>query len=277
MNYTLSYSEGVEGWPSFYSYHPDWMIGMNNYFYTFKGGNLYRHNVNTSRNIFYQPWWDRVDNVIPPNISAKAFTPTSITSVFNESVMENKLFKTIAYQGDSTWDITLITDLEYSGFIQSSWFQRKEAVYYAFVRNTSSGQLALRSVNGIGESLTVDFAFTNNAEVNFSINPLISIGNLLSIGDLIYFGTTTANYAGPVIDIIIDLPNGINRVVVNNNMLTPLTVPIPGDVNYFFFIKDSVAESHGVLGHYCKFTVTNLSSGKIELLSVDSEAMKSYP
>jgi hypothetical protein len=51
--YTLTYSEGVEGWASFYSFLPDWMIGMNNYFYTFKGGNLYRHNVNNTRNNFY--------------------------------------------------------------------------------------------------------------------------------------------------------------------------------------------------------------------------------
>ncbi len=36
MNYTLSYSEGVQGWTSFFSFYPDWMIGMNNYFYTFK-------------------------------------------------------------------------------------------------------------------------------------------------------------------------------------------------------------------------------------------------
>jgi len=32
--YTLTYDEGVQGWPSFYTFYPDWMIGMNNYFYT---------------------------------------------------------------------------------------------------------------------------------------------------------------------------------------------------------------------------------------------------
>ena len=44
-NYTLSYSDKSEGWPSFYSFIPDFMIGMNSYFYTFSGGNLYRHNT----------------------------------------------------------------------------------------------------------------------------------------------------------------------------------------------------------------------------------------
>jgi hypothetical protein len=50
---TLTYSEGVGGWVSFYSYEPDWMVGMNNYFYTFRGGNLYRHSTNALRNNFY--------------------------------------------------------------------------------------------------------------------------------------------------------------------------------------------------------------------------------
>ena len=77
-NYTLTYSPSAEGWVSFYSYNPDMMIGMNNYFYTFKGGNLYRHNTNEQRNTFYG-----------------AYTASTVTSVFNESPLVNKLFKTI--------------------------------------------------------------------------------------------------------------------------------------------------------------------------------------
>jgi len=143
MNYTLSYSEGVAGWVSFYSYYPDWMIGMNNYFYTFKGGNIYKHNVNTSRNTFYQPWWTQFGQ------PASAFTPTSITSVFNNAALENKLFKTINIEGDAPWGATLQTDLQISGFIDQSWFEKKEASYFAYVRNNSIGEFALRSLNGI--------------------------------------------------------------------------------------------------------------------------------
>jgi hypothetical protein len=274
MNYTLSYSEGVAGWVSFYSYFPDWMIGMNNYFYTFKGGNLYRHNVNSNRNTFYQRWWDRVDFPIVP--SPNAFTPTSIQTVFNNAALENKLFKTLNIEGDAPWGATLQTDLQFSGFIDQSWYEKKEASYFAFVRNNSNGQLALRSVNGIGNSLTVDFAGTNNAEVNFSINPLVSIGNIISIGDYVYFGANP-QFAGPVIDVIVDYPAGINRIIVNNNMITPLTTPIPGNVNYFLYIKNSVAESHGVLGHYCITTLSNNYNSKVELFAVEANVMKSFP
>jgi hypothetical protein len=273
MEYTLSYSEGVAGWVSFYSYYPDWLIGMNNYLYTFKGGNIYRHNVNQTRNTFYQPWWNQVD--YPINPSPRAFKPSLVKSVFNNSVLENKLFKTLNLEGDSIWDAVLTTDLEYSGFISASYFELKEASYFAYVRNNTSGQINLRSVNGIGNSLTVDNAGTGAAEVNFSISPLISIGSIISVGDYVYFGNL--QFAGEFTAINVDLPNGINQIVVNNAMLTPLSIPIPSDVNYFFYIKNSVAESHGVLGHYCVFTLQNYSNAKIELFAVESEVMKSFP
>jgi hypothetical protein len=271
MNYTLSYSEGVAGWVSFYSYYPDWMIGMNNYFYTFKGGNLYKHNVNNLRNTFYQPWWTQIGQ--PTN----SFTSTSIQSVFNNAALENKLFKTINLEGDAPWAVSLQTDLQVSGFIEQSWFERKEASYYAFVRNNSVGELALRSLNGIGNSFQVTGAGTNSATVKFSISPLIDIGRIISIGDYLYFGHPSPIFAGVVLDININYPLGINEIVVNNNMLTPLTTPIPGNVNYFLYIKNSVAESHGVLGHYCTFTLTNNYNSEIELFAAETNVMKSFP
>jgi len=271
MNYTLSYSEGVAGWVSFYSYNPDWLIGMNNYLYTFKGGDLYRHNVNQDRNTFYVPWWTKIGT---PN---SAFTPSSVTSVFNSAVLENKLFKTITLQGDSIWGVTLVTDLQNSGYIDASWFEKKEATYYAFVRNNASGQFALRSLNGIGNSLLVFGAGTNNATINFSIDPLVSIGNIISVGDYVYFGHPNPQFAGPVTAINVNYPLGQNQIIINNNMLNPATTPIPSNVNYFLYVKNSVAESHGVLGHYCTFTLENNYNSKVELFSVESNVMKSFP
>ena len=78
QEYTLTYSESAGGFPSFYSYIPDKIIGMNNYLYTFKQGNLYRHNVNSVRNSYY-------------DLVAESL-PSSITSVFNaSSLMLGKL------------------------------------------------------------------------------------------------------------------------------------------------------------------------------------------
>lgn len=265
-NYTLTHSDMVDGWVSFYSFYPDYIIGMNNYLYTFKGGNLYRHNSDSQvRNTFYYDWWARLGT---PN---QAFVSSQVQSVFNQAVLENKLFKTIDLQGDATWNIQLETDLQNSGYIQATWFEKKEATYFAFVRNNTSGQLALRSVNGIGNSYQV----TGGNIIKFSISPLIVIGGIISIGDYLYFDAPGANLAGQVTAITVDYLNNLNQLTIDTTI--PGTVPIPTQNPYFFFIKNSVAESHGVLGHYCKFTMQNSNSNKIELFTVESEVMKSFP
>ena len=282
-NYTLTYSDSAKGFPSFYSYYPDWMIGMNNYFYTFKGGNLYRHNVNTVRNTFYEDWWLRQSN---PN---GAFTPTRMTSVFNQSPLENKLFKTLNLEGDSSWEARLSTDLQNSGFIDYAWFEKKESSWYAFVRNLGSNpatvaQYSLRSMNGIGTSTNITPSVfptppTAALTIDFSISPLVTVKGILSVGDFFYFVTGaiggTPFYAGVVTAVNVDLPRGINQVVIDTT--DPTVTPIPSSTEYFMFLKDSIAESHGVLGHYCIFDIENPDKTEINLFAVESEIMKSYP
>lgn len=274
MTYTLSYSEGVAGWVSYYSYYPEWMIGMNNFFYTFKGGNIYKHNVGEPRNTFYQPWWTKMGQ------PANAFASTSITSVFNNSALENKIFKTINLEGDAPWGASLETDLQVSGFIDQSWFEKKEQSFFAYVRNNAIGEFSLRSLNGIGRSYEV----VGGTVIKFSINPLISIGNIISVGDLVYFFTPSVTppnpaplLAGKVTSIATDYPNNLNQITISTTVPGAVTVPITTQDAYFLYVKNSVAESHGVLGHYCTFTIQNNFNTKVELFAVEANVMKSFP
>jgi hypothetical protein len=245
------------------------MIGMNQYFYTFKGGNLYRHNVNTKKNTFYEPWWTILGD------ATAAFTPTRMTSVFNQVPLENKLFKTLNLEGDATWSAILYTDIQDSGYILDTWFEKKEQSYFAFVRNDASGELAIRSTNGIGKSYQVNVA---GDTIDFSISPLVDLGNIMSIGDMLYFTlppSTTQYFAGQILQINRNYKLGINQIVID--ITIPGITPIPVQDAYFFYTKNSVAESHGVLGHYCVFEIENSSTSKIELFAVESEVMKSFP
>ena len=277
MNYTLTYSEQAKGWVSFYSYYPDWIIGMNNFLYTFKGGDLYKHNMNPNRNTFYQQYWDKVGT---PSAS---FTPTTLQSVFNTVPLENKLFKTLNLEGDSTWSATMITDIQVSGFISAAWFEKKEQVYFAFIRNSGTipagtDEYALRSLNGVGRSLTVSGPAAAT-EIAFSINPLIAIGTIASVGDYLYYALgpnyNTPILCGRVTNIVQNYPAGDNYFIVNTT-ITGGSVP-PVQNAYFLYIKNSVAESHGVLGHYCVFTLENDNTNKVELFAVQSDVMKSFP
>ena len=104
------------------------------------------------------------------------------------------------------------------------------------------------------------------------------MGGIISIGDSVYFTVPPSPipfFAGLVQNVIKNYPAGINQMIVDTS--PPFTVPIAANDNYFFFVKNSVAESHGVLGHYCVFDITNGSSGKIELFTLASDVMKSFP
>lgn len=263
-NYTLTYSEDSKGFPSFYSYNPDWMIGMNNYFYTFYNGNLYRHNVNEVRNNFYGVQYS-----------------STLRSVFNDLPLENKIFKTLAFEGDSVWESNLMTDIQDSGYIDRAWLEKKEQTFYGFVRNLGEipalpSEYPLRSLNGIGRSSAVALGI-GTSQVDFALN--VSIGNIISIGDILYFAEgpnyDTPLLAGQVTQVNVNIRGGINNIVIDTTI--PGTIAIVGQTPYFLFIKNSVAESHGVLGHYCVFDINNDSTTKIELFAVDSEVMKSFP
>ena len=262
QNNTLTYDESVKGWPSFYSYVPDWMIGMNNYFYTFNKGNLYRHNVNEVRNNYY----------------GDQYTST-LQSVFNDSPLENKLFKTINIEGDSIWDITIATDIQDSGYIEKEWFVKKEGAWFSFIRNSGTtpaglDEYALRSLNGIGNSTTTSAVVNNIITIDFAIT--IDLGNIVSIGDMLYFTTATGpKLVGQITEINVNLRSSINQFKVDTSING--TVTPPDQDNYYLYIKNAIAESHGVLGHYGVFDLTNDSTSKIELFVVESEIMKSFP
>jgi len=254
--YTLTFSEGVQGWPSFYSYVPEFMLGMNQYLYSFNGGNLYRHNTNSVRNNFYGTQYN-----------------STIKSVINEQPLENKLFKTLSLDGDAPWSAVLDTDLQETGFILSERFIKKEASYFAFVRNSKNqaspyanpagaSQYPLRSVQGIGTSSS-----TGTGVINYPLT--FTIPKSLNVGDSVYHNTSSPTFVGTVTAIDVDIPNGINKISVSG------TVPVTN--TYFFFVKDSIAESNGVLGHYCVFELTNTSTSEVELFVVESEVMKSFP
>lgn len=263
MKYTLTYNKNVEGWTSFFSYHPDMMIGMNGSFYSFKGGELYKHNTNVNRNTFYQDWWDRVDYPIVP--SPNAFKPSKVKSVFNDEPLTIKNFKTIATYGNKPWDCTVITDLS-TGDIDSTYFVEKEGNWFAYIRSLSGDDnLRLRSAQGVGSVDTVDNPGTSATVLNFTFN----IGTIVSIGDLAY-----RNDAG-VIEFIGAITGFTMTSITINN--TPPSANAVNDGDYILYIKNSVAESYGARGYYMQFELENGSTDRVELFSVKSNVFKSYP
>jgi hypothetical protein len=283
QNYTLTYSNTSQGFPSFYSFFPDWMIGMNQFFYTFKGGNLYRHNTNNNYNTFYGTTYE-----------------SQITSIFNQNPLETKQFKTLNLEGDDSWDAILTTDIQTTGLIDDDWFEKKEDAWFAFIRNNGptgasvdEAEFELRSLNGIARSTAVG-GIATAYEIDFALS--VDIGSIVSVGDYLYYAIpqlpplpTSPIFAGQIIGINVNKVNGINQLVVNSvedqqtppqPFVPPAVNPIPLQDAYFLYIKNPIAESHGLLGHYCKFVLTldpTKAINQSEMFSVESEIMKSFP
>ena len=175
---TLTYSTLSNGWTSRWSFIPDWMMGMNNTFYTWNNGNLYKHDSNPARNIFYGSVYE-----------------SKITTVFNESPTEIKMFKTLSLDSNKPWDASLLTDLEV-GIIDDTYFKEKEAEWYSYIRRPDNALVDTKSlsVQGVGplvsySSLTLTFNYNIVGKVSvtdrvYSVdgtNQLVYLGMVSSV------------------------------------------------------------------------------------------------
>ncbi len=267
-NVTVSYSESVQGFPSFYSFVPQFMIGCNNYFYTFDKGNLYKHSTNSNRNNFYGTSY-----------------PSKIKTVFNSEPLVTKLFKTITLHSNDSWEVEMTSDIQNYGKINSSYFEKKEGAWFSYIRTEGpSGvevtkDLDSRTVNGIGNTIEITSQPPPIAERDRVLYDkdldLYNVG----IGDIMIWEVPSTgigfSYWGKVYSK--GSVDSLGRQIVYIETDSESSRP-SGTYPYFTAtVKNSVAESNGILGHYGEITLTNTKSTAVELFAVSSNVMKSFP
>ena len=250
---TLTFSNKAEGWTSRWSYRPEWMIGLNSTFYSFKGGNLYQHDTNQTRTQFYET------------------TPGgfSIETIVNESPVETKMFKSLNLDCTNALDVLGSTDLDQVQ-IDSAQFSKKEGDFFAYIRRPQ-GQLDLDllSVQGVGLVSSVSgLIISFNVPIS-NINP----------GDFVY---KASNISGQITNIM--AVGTINQAVTSSTTSSISIVggfvntPNPGD--YIFINKKSSVESYGSRGRYLNLTLSLSAweaTGEIELFAVKTSVFKSFP
>jgi len=247
---TLAYDIGREnqenGWVSRYSYVPEWMIGLNGRFYSFKNGDLYIHDsTNTTTCNFYGIKY-----------------PASLTTEFNVSPLEKKRFKTVHLDSTDTWTTSLTTDLE-EGEVSALSYEKKEADFFAYIRTLDStsidaGESVMMSTQGVGVVSSVGglvIFFTTDVDTT-----------AFATGDRVYriVGSTFV-YVGDVFDI------GADAISVGSMASTPN----PGD--FIAIGKNRIAESRGLLGYFMSITITNSNDDGCEIFAVSTDIFKSYP
>lgn len=262
-NYTLTYSENSKGFPSFYSYFPDYMIGMNNYLYSFKNGQLYRHNTNAIRNSYYGTTYN-----------------STIKTVINEAPLDNKLFKTLNLESTDAWSAEILTDVAaQDSTINSTSFEKKEGNYFAYVRTNGVDATGTTLTESDYKSRTIGGLGNNSGFVLSGTTLTVSFAQstwdgMVSIGDFLYTvntGQTTATFVFQITNIVFNNTNNEFDVSGTGGSVT--------NESFCLYAKNSVAESLGVMGHYAEITLTLSSTVTTasELFAIESELMKSYP
>ena len=237
---TITYSQLVSGWTSFWSYIPDWMIGMNNSFYSWRNGDLYKHNTNEIRNNFYGTQYS-----------------SSISTILNQEPTTVKMFKTLELNSTTPWNTTITTDISL-GQMDSSFYRNKEDQWFTYIRRPDDGTYDTRALSTSGVGTLASYA-TLVLTFSFSIDSSISQGDkiyVISGGTLVLLGTIASH-----------TPTTIT--------LVSLVGPTPVTGNIIVYVKNSSAESHGARGYYMQIDLTNGSTVQEEIFSISSVVFKS--
>lgn len=249
--YTLKFQPAGEqsGWTSFFSFFPDWMVNMNNYLYTFKNGEMWKHNINASRNNFY----GTVDD-------------SKLVLLFNEEPTENKMFKTIEFNGNVSWNTLISTDMD-AGFMETSFYTRKENTYYSnIVRPIDSFDLRYLSADGIGSVASI--VSLGGGAYRITMNQPLP-ASLTQNQDLFTINTNTNEYYKVSSIASID--------VATNSFTISYILTLVAANSILFTVKNPQAESYGVRGHYMQVELSVGYDTPVELFSVSSEVFQSYP
>lgn len=255
---TVTYSIFSKGWTSFWSYSPDWMIGLNSSFYSFSGGDLYKHN----------------DSTVPRNNFYGAQYKSTITTVFNDDPMQQKMFKTLSQDSNKPWKAIIDTDIN-TAEMDSRYFNQKEDEWFAFIRRVDNTiDLKAVSTQGIGNATSVNSTDPDAVVVTFAFN----INNPISIGDSIYKMGIVDPTADPVIADGTLTSIGVVTAMTATTLTidaNPGTIPLISD--FLVGVKNSQVESYGSRGFFMSVKLENEDTTQVEMFSIGSSIFKSFP
>tara|TARA_R110000737_G_scaffold97057_1_gene131151 strand:- start:1856 stop:6166 length:4311 start_codon:yes stop_codon:yes gene_type:complete len=173
---TLSFSESAKGWTSFKSFIPEKGLSINNNYYTFKDGDLWKHHTNATRNNFYGDQYDSSVDVVfnEQSESVKSFasmkyegTQAKVTqNVTDGEYYNNKNTSTIpGFLGKQGWYVKSgVTDLQVAGGME---FKNKEGKYFSYMKGKPVGsveELNSEEFSFQGIALLKDITEGNNSE-----------------------------------------------------------------------------------------------------------------
>ena len=239
---TLGFDERPKGWTSFYSFSPEWMLGLNNKFFSIKNGQLWVHDSQTAdRNSFY------------------GVAGTSRVSVMiNEAPSEIKTFRTLEQEGTEAWTTAVQSyesdeDETKSGTITQSEYVEKEGRHHAHLRRNETETTEGQNVYGIGE-------------VDSIASLVITVGAVpgeLSVGDNVY-----RDNAGT--GVLVGAVTATSSTTITLDSVAGLSTS-----DFIYGAKPTRVEGAHLRGYALRVDLENTSTSKRELYAVNSRIQKS--
>jgi hypothetical protein len=250
MENTLTFDEEVNGWTSFHSYDPEYMVSLNGKFFSFKNGDLFLHNSkNVPRNNFY----------------GNQFT-SKVGVIFNDNPSTEKMFKNIMLEANKLWKVILKTNLT-EGNISKEEFRKRRSRWFAFTRrNEDTQDMTSFNSHGIGNAIDVDdnkvYFSTHFQDTSVSVgDKVMQIQNdvPVHIGNVLYKNRTSDERYG-------------GQIVMDRNETNPMAV-VDG---YCYAVKESRIEGGEIRGYFLRADLENDDTEFAELFAVTSNTAETY-
>lgn len=236
--FTVAYDAKSGYWNTFYSYVPERMGFIKNSFYSFKNGRMYMHNTNSTYNNFYGTQYN---------------STISVVSNANPSMV--KSYEAVSLEGDSAW-AGVFTTTDQSSSVSAANFDKRERNYYAHINRDTL--LSTSNMMSIG---TVDSVSGSNITMTSRVDnlPFAYGGNIFKVSgsSLVDTNLDVATIGGKK---VITADATVSGIAQGDELLVVSNASIDGDA-----IRDS----------FMKIDLTNTSTGKVELYSVNAIYSKS--
>lgn len=234
---TVAYGPKIQFWLTRYSFTPELYANIQNRFFSFNGGIMYRHNTNDTYNEFY----------------GNTF-PTTFTIISRGSPSQVKTYNALSLEGDSAnWSVALTNNTQAANIGTAEWDER-EGMYYTHIgrdEGTDNDNTSFRV--HLGEIASID-----GTTVTFNSR----ISNLpFGIGDAVY--QTNAD-ATDIVTASATISSVDSRTSITVSSAASLTV----GRDLFAY---SAARSNGdpIRDYYLQAVLTNAATTEHELHAVN--------
>ena len=236
---TLAYSTKKEFWLTFYSFHPEMYASLHNRFFSFRLGDLYRHNVNETRNNFY---------------GVQSSSTATLVSRGNPS--DIKVYNAMSLEGDSAWGAVVSNSTQSTGAssMTAASFEEREGMYY---RQITKDATSNSTTNTSHKVVLGQVASVSGSTVVFTSK----ISNLpFGIGDTLFKLEASSETS---LSVTLSSVSGRKEITASGTV-SNLSV---GDT--VMAVSDNDINGNKMRDYYAQVDLTNTATTPVELFAVN--------